>query len=93
MQSIDNPDFTPLRRLFTKAMKAYGPGIPHLESIMQETIPEVVDAIQDREGQPIDTAELNNGFVCCIMASLVSHYNLLRYASTYVHALEKPSHI
>ncbi|XP_067942904.1 cytochrome P450 2B1-like [Watersipora subatra] len=60
-----------LRRLFTKAMKAYGPGVVHLEKILQETIQCLVDDIDQKEGQAIDSAELSIGYVCCVLASMM----------------------
>ena len=61
-----------LRRVATKALKSYGPGIPHLESVMQETMAEVIDLLQEKEGQPVDMHQLGNGYICCVIASIVS---------------------
>ncbi|XP_067943681.1 cytochrome P450 1A1-like isoform X3 [Watersipora subatra] len=59
------------RRLFTKALKAYGPGVMHLENILQETIQSLVDDIDRRSGCAIDSAELSIGYVCCVIASMM----------------------
>ncbi|XP_067942929.1 cytochrome P450 2M1-like [Watersipora subatra] len=60
-----------LRRLFTKAMSAFGPGIRHLEDIMQETILDMIEDIDRNDGEAIDTERLCVGYVCCIIASMV----------------------
>ena len=67
-----SPEQALLRRTFAKAMKAYGPGIAHLERKIQETLLDVVDALQQKEGQPVNTFELSNGFFCCVLASVVN---------------------
>ena len=61
-----------LRRIFTKAMKAYGPGIADLEYVMQETIKDMIDDIHQKDSHVIDAAELSTGYVCCVIASMVS---------------------
>ena len=53
-------------------MKAYGPGVAHLESKIQETLTDVVDSLQQKEGQPVNTHELSNGYFCCVLASVVN---------------------
>ena len=79
-----------LRRVATKALKSYGPGIPHLESVMQETMAEVIDLLQEKEGQPVDMHQLGNGYICCVIASIVSMYTALKLKNTieyiYVHS-------
>ncbi|XP_067943680.1 cytochrome P450 2C23-like isoform X2 [Watersipora subatra] len=60
-----------LRRLFTKAMKAYGPGVAHLENVMQDTIRGLVDDIDQKGDQAIDSTELSIGYVCCVLASMM----------------------
>ena len=60
-----------LRRTFTKALKAYGPGVASLEGIVQETIVDMVDSIQKQDGEPTDVHRLCSGYVCCIVATMV----------------------
>ncbi|XP_067943083.1 cytochrome P450 1A1-like [Watersipora subatra] len=60
-----------LRRIFTKAMKAYGPGIADLEYVMQETIKDMIDDIHQKDSHVIDAAELSTGYVCCVIASMM----------------------
>ncbi|XP_067941878.1 cytochrome P450 1A1-like [Watersipora subatra] len=64
-------DHVMLKRIFTKAIKAYGPGIAHLENVMQETIQDMVDSIDQKGDQAIDTNELVVGYVCCVLASMM----------------------
>ena len=59
------------RRTFIKAMKAYGPGVNSLEKIVQETTLDMVDEIQQKDGEPIDSHKLCSGYVCCVIASMV----------------------
>ena len=66
-----NPEQILLRRLFTKGVKAYGPGVPQLEMIVQETILDIVDQVHQKCEEPINTQELSNGYVCCTIASMV----------------------
>ena len=44
---------------------------------MQETIAEVLDLLQQKDGQVIDTHQLGNGYICCVIASVVSILGLL----------------
>ena len=60
-----------LRRTFTKALKAYGPGVASLEGIVQETIVDMVDSIQKQDGELTDVHKLCSGYVCCIVATMV----------------------
>ena len=62
-----------LRRIFIKAMKGYGPGVAHLEKILQETTIDIVDAIQQKDGEPVDTYNLSTGYVCCVTTSMVMY--------------------
>ena len=62
-----------LRRSFTKALKAYGPGVASLEGIVQETIVDMVDSIQKQDGEPTDVHKLCSGYVCCIIATMVRY--------------------
>ena len=52
-------------------MKAYGPGVNSLEKIVQETTLDMVDEIQQKDGEPIDSHKLCSGYVCCVIASMV----------------------
>ena len=60
-----------MRRLVTKALKAYGPGVGHLEEVMNETIIDIVDVIQGKDGEPMSTRVLCHGYICCVLASMV----------------------
>ncbi|XP_067942928.1 cytochrome P450 2C23-like [Watersipora subatra] len=59
------------RRIFTKALKAYGPGVAHLESVMQETILDIIDTLDQKNGQPVSCKDLTSGLACCVIASLM----------------------
>lgn len=39
---------------------------------MQETMVDVVEMLQQKEGQPVDTERLGTGFLCCMLGSIVS---------------------
>ncbi|XP_067942312.1 cytochrome P450 2B5-like [Watersipora subatra] len=60
-----------MRRIFYKAMKAYGPGIDHLENVMQESLRDMVDSIDQKGNQAIDTVNLSVGYVCCVIAAML----------------------
>lgn len=54
-----------------KSVKAYGPGVAHLEKIIQESIQDIVDTIQAKDGEPIETHMLSAGYICCVLTSIV----------------------
>ena len=53
-------------------MRAYGPGVSHLENIMRDTIIDIVEMVQETEGEPVNIHELSAGYICCVLASMVT---------------------
>lgn len=39
---------------------------------MQDVIQEVIEILNNKDGQPIDTHQLSYGYVCSVMVSIVS---------------------
>lgn len=66
-----------MRRIATKGLKAYGAGIAHLENIMHDTIVELTETLQANDEQAVDTQQLANGYICCVLASMVSNQYIL----------------
>ena len=57
-------------------MRAYGLGVPHLENIVRDTIIDIVEMVQETEGEPVNIHELCIGYLCCVIASMVTMHSI-----------------
>ncbi|XP_067943113.1 cytochrome P450 1A1-like [Watersipora subatra] len=68
---FEHPDYSSLHRVAVTGLKSYGSGVAELERIMETTVAETIDLLQGKDGQPVDTHELSNGYIGCVMASIL----------------------
>ena len=71
-QNYTDPAYQPLRKTFTRGLRAYGEGHTRLESIIQDTTLDVIESMMEKNGAEIDPYNTIFGFVCCIASTIVS---------------------
>ena len=74
LQNYTDPAFQPLRKTFTKGLRAYGEGGTRLENIIQDTTLDVIEGLKERQGQTFDPYDVIFSYVCCIASTIVSIY-------------------
>lgn len=55
-------------------------GVAKLERVVQDTLQDVMEVINNKDGEPFDTYQLTYGYVCCVMTSIVSYKHNNRLA-------------
>lgn len=56
----------------TSGLRAYGTGMADLEKVIQEVLQDMVEELNTKSGQPINSGQLCNGFVGKVIVYLVS---------------------